>query len=68
MKWENEAWRHRKRRSREEVKHLIGEFEASGLDKPEFCRNRSLALSTLQIFGNVFSNEYAYRLRSCLEN
>jgi hypothetical protein len=54
MKWENEAWRHRKRRNREEVKHVIGEFEASGLDKPAFFRNRSLALSALQILGNVF--------------
>jgi hypothetical protein len=30
MKLQNEAWRRRKRRSREEVKRLIDEFEASG--------------------------------------
>ena len=48
MKLENEAWRRRKRRSREEVKRLIDEFAASGSDRAEFCKSRSLALSTLQ--------------------
>jgi hypothetical protein len=48
MKLENEAGRRRKRRSREEVKRLVDEFEASGSDRAEFCRDRGLALSTLQ--------------------
>jgi hypothetical protein len=48
MKLQNEAWRHRKRRSREEVKRLIDEFEASESDRAEFCRSQGLALSTLQ--------------------
>lgn len=48
MKLQNEAWRRRKRRSREEVKRLADEFEASGSDRAEFCRDRGLALSTLQ--------------------
>lgn len=38
----------RKRRSGEEIKRLVLEFEASGLRQNEFCRNHSLALSTLQ--------------------
>jgi hypothetical protein len=38
----------RKRRSRKEVRRLVDEFEASGLERVEFCRSRSLALSTLQ--------------------
>ena len=48
MKLQNEAGRHRKRRSREEVKRLVDEFEASGVARTEFCRSRGLALSTLQ--------------------
>jgi hypothetical protein len=48
MKLQNEAGRHRKRRSREEVKRLVDEFEASGSARAEFCRSRGLALSTLQ--------------------
>ena len=36
-----------KRRSREQVRRLVDEFEASGLDRVEFCRSRNLALSTL---------------------
>ena len=48
MKLQNEAWRHRKRRSREDVKRLIDEFEASCSDRAEFCRSQGLALSTLQ--------------------
>ena len=47
MQQEIRTGRNRRRRSREEVKRLIDEFEASGLDKAEFCRSRSLALSTL---------------------
>ena len=38
----------RKRRSREEVKRLVAEFEASGIRRNEFCRTRGIALSTLQ--------------------
>jgi hypothetical protein len=38
----------RKRRSREEIKRLVGEFEASGLRLAEFCRHHGLALSILQ--------------------
>jgi len=38
----------RKRRSREEIKRLVLEFEASGLRQNEFCRSHGLALSTLQ--------------------
>jgi hypothetical protein len=45
---ENNAGNSRKRRSREEVRGLVDEFEASGLEKAQFCRSRNLALSTLQ--------------------
>ena len=38
----------RQRRSREEVKRLVDEFEVSGLQRWEFCQSRNLALSTLQ--------------------
>ena len=38
----------RKRRSSEEIKRLVLEFETSGLRQNEFCRNHGLALSTLQ--------------------
>jgi hypothetical protein len=38
----------RKRRSGEEVKRLLVEFEASGMRRNEFCRTRGLALSTLR--------------------
>jgi hypothetical protein len=38
----------RKRRSSEEIKRLVLEFEASGLRQNAFCRNQGLALSTLQ--------------------
>jgi len=48
MQQEIRTGRNRRRRCREEVKRLIDEFEASGLGKVEFCRSRSLALSTLQ--------------------
>jgi hypothetical protein len=44
----NQEMPERKRRSREEVKRLVSEFESSRLRTPEFCRNHSLALSTLQ--------------------
>jgi hypothetical protein len=38
----------RKRRSRQEVKRLVTEFESSGLRRSEFCRKHNLALGTLQ--------------------
>ena len=37
----------RRRRSRAEIERLVAEFEASGLSRSEFCRERGLALSTL---------------------
>jgi len=37
-----------RRRSSEEVKRLVLEFEASGLRQNEFCRKHGLALSTLR--------------------
>jgi hypothetical protein len=45
---ENQAVGARKRRSSEEVKRLVLEFEASGLRRNEFCRTRGIALSTLR--------------------
>jgi hypothetical protein len=45
---ENQEGAGRKRRSGEEIKRLVFEFEASGLRQKEFCRNHGLALSTLQ--------------------
>jgi hypothetical protein len=38
----------RKRRSREEIKRLVSDFEGSRLRPAEFCRNHALALSILQ--------------------
>jgi hypothetical protein len=48
MQQKNQAGGNRQRRSREEVKRLVDEFEANGSDRTEFCRRRGLALSTLQ--------------------
>jgi hypothetical protein len=45
---ENQEAGTRKRRSSEEVKGLVVEFEASGLRCSEFCRDRGMALSTLR--------------------
>jgi catalase (peroxidase I) len=45
---ENQEVPARKRRSSEEVKRLVLEFEASGLRPNDFCRNRGMALSTLR--------------------
>jgi hypothetical protein len=45
---ENQEVPGRKRRSSEEIKRLVAEFEASGLRQREFCRNHGLALSSLQ--------------------
>ena len=38
----------RKRRSRQEIKRLVAEFETSGLGRGEFCQKHNLALGTLQ--------------------
>jgi transposase len=38
----------RKRRSRQEIKRLVREFETSGLRRSEFCHKHNLALGTLQ--------------------
>jgi hypothetical protein len=38
----------RKRRSRQEIKRLVKEFENSGLRRSEFCHKHNLALGTLQ--------------------
>jgi hypothetical protein len=38
----------RKRRSRQEIKRLVTEFETSGLRQSEFCHKHNLALGTLQ--------------------
>jgi transposase-like protein len=43
-----QAGEERVRRSRAEVAQLVGEYEASGLSRQEFCRKHGLALSTLQ--------------------
>jgi hypothetical protein len=45
---ENQEVAARKRRSSEEVKRLVLEFEASGLRRNDFCRDRGMALSTLR--------------------
>ena len=45
---ENQEVPGRRRRSGEEIRRLVLEFEASGLRQNEFCRNHGLALSTLQ--------------------
>jgi hypothetical protein len=45
---ENQEVETRKRRTRGEVKRLVAEFEASGIERNEFCRIRGIALSTLQ--------------------
>jgi hypothetical protein len=37
----------RRRHSRAEVEPLLAEFEASGLKREAFCRQRGLALGTL---------------------
>jgi hypothetical protein len=44
---EQQACEVRRRRSRQEVEQLVAEFESSGLNRSEFCRERGLALSTL---------------------
>jgi len=43
----SEAGAVRRRRSRAEVEALVAEFEASGLMREAFCRQRDLAVATL---------------------
>src|SRR5262245_35804176 len=38
----------RKRRSRQEIKPLVAEFETSGVRRSEFCQKHNLALGTLR--------------------
>ena len=38
----------RKRRSRQEIKRLVAEFETSGLRQGEFCQKHNLSPGTLQ--------------------
>jgi len=45
---ENQEVQVRRRRSREEIKRLVVEFETSGVRLIDFCRNHGLAPSTLQ--------------------
>ena len=44
----NQGIPNRKRRSRQEIKRLVSEFEKSGLRPATFCRSRGLTLSILQ--------------------
>jgi hypothetical protein len=37
----------KRRRSRAEIEPLVAEYEASGLSRTEFCRQKGLSLSTL---------------------
>jgi len=39
--------KHRRHRSRAEADHLAAEYEASGLTREEFCRQKNLPLKTL---------------------
>jgi hypothetical protein len=48
MEHQNDTGGRGKRRSREEVRRLVDEFEASGSSATAFCRSRGLALGTLQ--------------------
>ena len=45
---EPEEVKPRRRRTRQEVQRLVGEFGTSGLSRGEFCRIRGMTLSTLQ--------------------
>ena len=42
-----------RRRSRAEIEQLVAEFEASGLGRTAFCRQRGLSLSTLARYRSV---------------
>jgi hypothetical protein len=39
-----------RRRSREEVEHLVGQYETSKLSRPEFCRQHALPVTTLDYY------------------
>src|SRR6266446_6931945 len=68
----------RRRRSKEQVKRLIAEFEASGLERREFRGRQGLALSILQrhlslfqvalgfIFGSLFERNNFSFLHRCI--
>jgi hypothetical protein len=45
---EPEEVKPRRRRTRQEVQRLVGEFGTSGLSRGEFCRIHGMTLSTLQ--------------------
>src|ERR1700732_4028717 len=45
---EPEEVKPRRRRTRQEVQRLVGEFGTSGQSRGEFCRIRGMTLSTLQ--------------------
>src|SRR5258708_24008440 len=45
---ETEEVRPGRRRTRQEVQRLVGEFGTSGLSRGEFCRIHGMTLSTLQ--------------------
>jgi hypothetical protein len=45
---EPEEVKPRRRRTRQEVQRLVGEFGTSGLSRAEFCRIHGMRLSTLQ--------------------
>jgi hypothetical protein len=47
----------RKRRSRAEVEGLVAEFEASGLKRAAFCRQRGLAVGTLDKYRRRVQSE-----------
>jgi hypothetical protein len=44
---EEQVGARRRRRSRAQASQLVADYEASGLSREEFCRERELALSTL---------------------
>jgi hypothetical protein len=44
---EPEEVKPRRRRTRQEVQRLVGEFGTSGLSRGEFCRIHGMTLSTL---------------------
>ena len=45
---EPEEVKPRRRRTRQEIQRLVGEFRTSGLSRGEFCRIHGMRLSTLQ--------------------
>ena len=51
----------RRRRSKEQVKRLVAEFEASGLERREFRGRHGLALSILQRHLSLFQEALGIR-------